>query len=192
MCIRDRSGTQRVITIQSLNYDSIKATGGETVKVEEPKETVVYRNGEESKYEDAYLNGVSAGTQALLQYSAAGELEYVFLRSSAQADTSVRVIKNRPNMSDDLPYAVYKNGTLASGSAIQQYDVTTFDAASNVMYVSDARITGSSLEGKSPSLTAHTMIGAALRLEIRIVSVSAISKYFFWLARNSQIGRAHV
>lgn len=136
------SGTQRVITIQSLNYDSIKATGGETVKVEEPKETVVYRNGEESKYEDAYLNGVSAGTQALLQYSAAGELEYVFLRSSAQADTSVRVIKNRPNMSDDLPYAVYKNGTLASGSAIQQYDVTTFDAASNVMYVSDARITG--------------------------------------------------
>lgn len=37
----------------------------------------------------------------------------------------------------------------------------------------------SSFEGKSPSLTAHTIIGAALRLETRIVSVSAISKYFF-------------
>ena len=45
----------------------------------------------------------------------------------------------------------------------------------------------SSFEGKSPSLTARTMIGAALRLETRIVSVSAISKYFFWLARNSRV-----
>lgn len=135
-------GTQRVITVQSLSYDSIKATGGESVKVEEPTDTLVYRNGEESKYEEAYLNGVAAGTQALLQYSAAGKLEYVFLRTSAQADSPVRVIKNKPNMSDDLPYAVYKNGSLASGSAIRQYDVTTFDEASNVMYVSDARITG--------------------------------------------------
>ena len=135
-------GTQRVITVQSLSYDSIKATGGESVKVEEPTDTLVYRNGEESKYEEAYLNGVAAGTQALLQYSAAGKLEYVFLRTSAQADSPVRVIKNKPNMSDNLPYAVYKNGSLASGSAIRQYDVTTFDAASNVMYVSDVKITG--------------------------------------------------
>ena len=136
------SGTQRVITIQGLDFDKIRATGGETVKVEEPTQTLVYRNGESTAYEKAYLNGVAAGTQALLQYSAAGELEYVFLRTSAQADSTVRVLKNKPNVSDDLPYAVYKNGTLASGSAIRQYDVTTFDAASNVMYVSDVKITG--------------------------------------------------
>ena len=52
------------------------------------------------------------------------------------------MVKNKPNYSDDLAYTVYKNGILAKGSDIRQYDVTTFDEASNVMYVSDARITG--------------------------------------------------
>ena len=135
-------GTYRVVTIQSLSYDGIRATGGETVAVSDPENTPVWRNGQSSSYEEAYLNGIAAGTQALLQYSSTGTLAYVFLRTSAPEDTSVRVLKNKPNISDDLPYAVYKNGFPASGSDIQQYDVTTFDAASSVMYVSDVKITG--------------------------------------------------
>ena len=136
------SGTQQVVTIQSLAYDSMKITGGSSISIEEPKDTVVWKDGKETKYEELYLSGLAAGTQALLQYSAAGELEYIFLRSSAKSDNTTRVVKNKPNYSDDLAYTVYKNGTLAKGSDIRQYDVTTFDEASNVMYVSDARITG--------------------------------------------------
>ena len=136
------SGTQKVITIQSLDYDAMKISGGSSISIEEPKNTVVWKDGKETTYEELYLSGMAAGTQALLQYSAAGELEYIFLRSSAKSDSTTRVVKNKPNYSDDLAYTVYKNGILAKGSDIRQYDVTTFDEASNVMYVSDVRITG--------------------------------------------------
>lgn len=136
------SGTQKVITIQSLDYDAMKISGGSSISIEEPKDTVVWKDGKETTYEELYLSGMAAGTQALLQYSAAGELEYIFLRGSAKSDSTTRVVKNKPNYSDDLAYTVYKNGILAKGSDIRQYDVTTFDEASNVMYVSDARITG--------------------------------------------------
>ena len=136
------TGTQKVVTVQSLDYNSIKVTGGSSVDIEAPKETVVWKDGKETKYEDLYLSGLMAGTQALLQYTASGELEYIFLRSSAKTDSGTRVIKNVPNYADDLAYTVYKNGSPAKGSDIRQYDVTTFDSANNVMYVSDARITG--------------------------------------------------
>ena len=136
------SGTQKVVTIQSLDYDAIKISGGSSVSIDAPKDTVVWKDGKETKYEELYLSGMAAGTQALLQYSAAGELEYIFLRSSAKSDSTTRVVKNKPNYSDNLAYTVYKNGILAKGSDICQYDVTTFDEASHVMYVSDARITG--------------------------------------------------
>lgn len=136
------SGTQQVVTVQNLDYNSMKISGGSSISISEPKETIVWKDGKETKYEDLYLSGLAAGTQALLQYSSAGELEYIFLRSSVKSDSTTRVVKNKPNYSDDLAYTVYKNGILAKGSDICQYDVTTFDEASNTMYVSDARITG--------------------------------------------------
>lgn len=136
------SGTQKVVTIQSLEYDSMEISGGASIAIDEPKDTVVWKDGKETKYEDIYLSGLAAGTQALLQYSAAGELDYIFLRSSSKTDSATTVVKNKPNYSDDLKYTVYKNGILAKGSDIRQYDVTTIDAANNIMYVSDARITG--------------------------------------------------
>lgn len=136
------SGTQKVVTIQSLEYDAMKISGGASIAIDEPKDTVVWKDGKETKYEDIYLSGLAAGTQALLQYSAAGELDYIFLRSSSKTDSATTVVKNKPNYSDDLKYTVYKNGILAKGSDIRQYDVTTIDAANNIMYVSDARITG--------------------------------------------------
>ncbi len=136
------SGTQKVVTIQSLDYDAMNISGGASVSIEKPKDTVVWKDGKETKYEELYLSGLTAGTQALLQYSASGELEYIFLRSSAKSDSTTRVVKNKPSYSDDLAYTVYKNGILAKGSDIRQYDVTTYDEANKVMYVSDARITG--------------------------------------------------
>lgn len=136
------SGTQKVVTIQSLDYDAMKISGGASVSIEKPKDTVVWKDGKETKYEELYLSGLTAGTQALLQYSASGELDYIFLRSSAKSDSTTRVVKNKPSYSDDLAYTVYKNGILAKGSDIRQYDVTTYDEANKVMYVSDARITG--------------------------------------------------
>ena len=137
------NGTQKVVSILSLGYDSMKVSGGAAVSIDKPKAAKVYQDGkEETTYEQMYLKGTAVGTQAVLQYSAAGELEYIFLRGSVKADNSTRVVKNKPSYSGNLPYAVYKNGVLSSGEEIRQYDVTTFDQGSNVMYVSDTRITG--------------------------------------------------
>lgn len=135
-------GTQLVVSILSLEYDRLKVSGGSDVEIEKPKEAVVWKDGEETTYEQLYLSGVSSGTQALLQYSAAGELDYIFLRQPSSSSSSTQVVKNRPNYSGEAAYAVYKNGVSASVQDIRQYDVTTFDRDNNVLYVSDARVTG--------------------------------------------------
>ena len=78
----------------------------------------------------------------------------------------MRVLKNKPNISDDLPYAVYKNGFPASGSDIQQYDVTTFDAASSVMYVFK-RIKERGYETEIvPGITSFSAAAAALKTSL--------------------------
>lgn len=140
---RSDQGTQMVVGILSLEYDRIRVSGGEDVEIEKPKEAVVWKDGEETTYEQLYLSGVPSGTQALLQYSAAGELDYIFLRQAASSNSSTtQVVKNRPNYSGEASYAVYKNGVSASVQDIRQYDVTTFDRDNDILYVSDARVTG--------------------------------------------------
>ena len=137
------NGTQQVVGILSMAYDSMKVSGGGTVDIDEPEKTEVWQDGKATTYDKVYLSGLAAGTQAVLQYSAAGELEYIFVRTAAgRTDNSTTVVKNKPNYSGNESYAVYKNGIPATTEDIRQYDVTTFDAANNVMYVSDLRITG--------------------------------------------------
>ena len=136
------TGTQRVVSILSANYNTLKLSDGTEVKIEEPTKAKVYQNGSETTYDKAYIN-LAAGTQAVLQYSASGELEYMFLRSTAKTDSSTTVLKNKPTPPVTEPsYKIYKNGVLATTKDYRQYDVTTYDSANNVMYVSDLRVTG--------------------------------------------------
>ena len=137
-----QQGTQRVVGILSTGYNFVKLSGGEEVKIAEAG-TPVYRDGQDNTtFEKIYLN-LTPGSQAVLQYSAAGELEYLFLRSASKVDDSTRVLKTKPSPSAVEPgYAIYKNGLPATTKDYRQYDVTTFDAVSNIMYVSDSRVTG--------------------------------------------------
>lgn len=137
-----KEGVHSVVSILGLNYDSIKVSGDKIIKIDEPKNTIVWKDGDQTTYEEVYLAGLTAGTQAVFQYSAGGELEYIFLRDSVKTDSATRVVKNNPNYTSEAAYPVYKNGVLASVKDIRQYDVTTFDDVNNVMYVSDLRITG--------------------------------------------------
>lgn len=137
-------GTTKVVTLQSLAYDSMKTTGGGSeIDIDDPAEVPVWQPDKDATtYDKLYLSGAAAGTQAVLQYSAAGELEYIFLRSSAKSEGSTQVIKNQPSYSGQESYSVYKNGVAATTKDIRQYDVTTFVKASNSLYVSDVRVTG--------------------------------------------------
>ena len=140
-------GTQRVVGILSAKYDSFTIPGGETVKVKPA--TTVWQDGEQKSYKDVYLN-LKAGTQALLQYSAAGELEYVFLRDAAASEDATQVLKTKPSGTGTPSYQIYKNGVPATAADLRQYDVTTFDKNTNILYVSDLRLTGV-YENASPS-----------------------------------------
>lgn len=136
------TGTQRVVSILSSNYNTLKLSDGAEIKINEPTKAKVYQNGSETTYDKAYIN-LGAGTQAVVQYSASGEIEYIFLRSTAKTDSSTTVLKNKPTPPVTEPsYKVYKNGVLAATKDYRQYDVTTYDSANNIMYVSDLRLTG--------------------------------------------------
>lgn len=132
-------GTQRVVGILSAKYDRFTIPGGEELEVKPG--TKVWQDGTETTYQDVYLN-LKPGTQALMQYSAAGELEYVFLRDSIAADDTTKVLKSKPSGSGTTSYQIYKNGIPATNADLRQYDVTTFDKNTNIMYVSDLRLTG--------------------------------------------------
>ena len=89
------NGTQQVVGILSMAYDSMKVSGGGTVDIDEPEKTEVWQDGKATTYDKVYLSGLAAGTQAVLQYSAAGELEYIFVRTAAgRTDNSTTVVKN--------------------------------------------------------------------------------------------------
>ena len=132
-------GTQRVVGILSAKYDRFTIPGGEELKVK--PETTVWQDGTKKTYQDVYLN-LKSGTQALMQYSAAGELEYMFLRDSVAADDATKVLKTVPSGSGTTSYQIYKNGIPATNADLRQYDVTTLDKNTNIMYVSDLRLTG--------------------------------------------------
>lgn len=136
-------GTQKVVSVLTPGYNFLKLSGGEEIKISTPATVKIYRDGQEdTTYDKTYLN-MAPGTQAVLQYSAAGELEYMFLRSGSKVDNSTRVLKNKPSPAAVEPtYQIFKNGIPAATKDYRQYDVTSFDSVSNTMYVSDTRITG--------------------------------------------------
>lgn len=137
-----KNGTQRVVSVLSATFSALKLSDGTEIKIEDAAKTTVYEDNSETTYDKVYIN-LAAGSQAVLQYSASGELEYMFLRNAAKADSSTTVLKNKPNAAaTESAYKIYKNGVPATTKDYRQYDVTTFDSVNNVMYVSDLRLTG--------------------------------------------------
>ena len=61
------NGTQQVVGILSMAYDSMKVSGGGTVDIDEPEKTEVWQDGKATTYDKVYLSGLAAGTQAVLQ-----------------------------------------------------------------------------------------------------------------------------
>lgn len=130
-------GTDRVVGMLSYAYTYVRTAGGEELKVKAA--TPVWQDGEKKTWQDVWQS-LSAGTQALFHYTAAGELDYIFLRGAQAMEDQTQVVTTTSGVSTG--YTVYKNGVPASARDIRQYDVTTVDRTNNVMYVSDLRLTG--------------------------------------------------
>lgn len=69
------NGTQQVVGILSMAYDSMKVSGGGTVDIDEPEKTEVWQDGKATTYDKVYLSGLAArdpGGVAVLRRRRAG------------------------------------------------------------------------------------------------------------------------
>lgn len=130
-------GTRRTVALSTAKYDSMTISGGESIKVD--PDTTVWKDGKQSAWSASYQS-LRAGAQLLLQYSAAGELEYVFLRELTSDESSTTVLKT--DSYGNTNYKIYKNGVAATSADLRRYDVITTDKDAGVLYVSDLRLTG--------------------------------------------------
>ncbi len=108
--------------------------------------TVVYHDDERTTYGEMFTE-LRSGTAVSIYFTAAGKVDYVFVGAS-QAAEAVVIAKNgsSANLSalagGRTDYKILKNGVVVSASALQQYDVATYNASTNTIRVSDVKLTG--------------------------------------------------
>ena len=160
--IPDRNGKKVTITVSEAKADGIVDTSG--TKTEIHSSTVAYYRGEAKTYGEVFFD-LRPGTTVTVYYNGAGRVEYVFAGASP-ADDAVVITENGSTadlsrLTDSQNYTIYKNGTLASTDDLRQYDVATYDKATNSIRVSDARITGyyADAEPNISSPSKITMLG---------------------------------
>ena len=148
----EESATFRSVTVMgSAEANAIPVVGGETLKVS--LDTPVYKSSEQSAstYEKEWST-LRTGNALVLCYNGSGKLDYIYRTSgSAQAgEDNVMVVKNKPSGSGN-PFTIltgsrdtqmYKNGIPAEVSDLRQYDVGTYDKASDTLFVSDLKLCG--------------------------------------------------
>ena len=92
------------------------------------------------------------GTALVLCYNGSGKLDYIY-RSAGSAtagDDNVLVLKNKPSgngnpftiMTGSQSTTMYKNGVPAETGDLRQYDVGTYDKASDTLFISDLKLSG--------------------------------------------------
>ena len=148
--------------------NAIPLMGGETIPV--TLDTPVYRSTSQaaSTYEDVWT-GLRSGTPLKLCFNGAGQLEYIYLPGGSASSDNVLVAKNEPNgvtnpfasLSGGRTPQIFKNGVPADLTDLRQYDVGTYDAGSDTLFVSDIKLTGL-YENAYPNSTAPdtiTMLG---------------------------------
>ncbi|HWS43747.1 MAG TPA: S-layer homology domain-containing protein [Pseudoflavonifractor sp.] len=167
------AGTTRTVSVVSTEVTYFTVSGGERVSV--APATTVYKDGKSLTYKDVYLN-IKASTQAVLCYSAAGKLEYVFFTAADVAETAAIAKATGGNpfsslVGSDTDYRVVKNGLPATLSDVRQYDVGTYDKATKTLYVSDLRLTG--VYGNASPSPATPLTVTVLGSEFPVLSSAA-------------------
>ncbi|MCB6900350.1 S-layer homology domain-containing protein [bacterium 210917-DFI.7.65] len=140
--IPDKDTSRKIITVSDKSQDSLTDSSGKQYKIHSAVKA--YYNGEEKTFGDVQPN-IRVGASVTLFFDAAGDLDYLFV-SGAVADEAVIVgaqgsTAGFERLTDSSSYAIYKNGMPSSASELRQYDVATYDAATNTIRVSDTKIT---------------------------------------------------
>ena len=132
------------ITVSSAKAGSITDTAGKEYTVNAKTDT--YYRGEKKTYGDVFVN-LRSGTRVSLSFGAAGKVEAVFVAAVSSEDTLV-IRQNGSSVGlsaiagGRTDYKIFKNGEIVGADALKAYDVATYIAAENTIYISGLRLTG--------------------------------------------------
>lgn len=140
--IPTNEGTSRNITIALAETTTITDSSGTKYSVS--TDAKVYIGEESYSYVDRFTY-LSAGTLATLYINDKGRVETVFVGSTT-SDDAVIVAQDGSTegfalLTDRTDYTIYKHGEKVSTRDLKKFDVATYSASNNTIYVSDNRIT---------------------------------------------------
>jgi hypothetical protein len=172
----DETDTYRYVNVASCDADYVLAPGGEKLSVD--PDTAVWSSDGASTYESEWT-GLRAGSRLVLCYDGSGMLSYLFIGGASGGETAAVAkgtsfsVNPFAYLADGASgYAMYKNGSAATLADIRQYDVATYDKASNSIRVSDLKLTGA-YESVYPNSTAPSSL-TLMGTEFTVLS-SAVS-----------------
>ena len=148
----EEGSTLRSVTVMGTpEANAIPVLGDETISV--TLQTPVYKSDSQSAdtYENVWTS-LRSGTPLKLCFNGSGQLDYIYMSAGGAvvSDDNVLVAKNKPSgtsnpfasLSDGKTPHIFKNGIPADLTDLRQYDVGTYDAGSNTLFVSDLKLTG--------------------------------------------------
>ena len=172
----EEGSTLRSVTVMGTpEANAIPVLGDETISV--TLQTPVYKSDSQSAdtYEHVWTS-LRSGTPLKLCFNGSGQLDYIYMSAGGAvvSDDNVLVAKNKPSgtsnpfasLSDGKTPQIFKNGIPADLTDLRQYDVGTYDAGSNTLFVSDLKLTGL-YENAYPNSNAPstvTVMGAELNV----------------------------
>lgn len=157
---RETDSVKRIVlSTNNANY----VTGADGVRLDLKTDVAVWKDGKATTYDKVWTT-LKAGTSLVLCYNAGGQNDYLYVADAATStDTSVLVLKTKPNGATNAfaalgsNAALYKNGMAVTPEDLRQYDVGVLDKGSNTVQISDRRLTGV-YENASPNTTAPSTI----------------------------------
>ncbi len=133
---------QVTVIVSACGSDWIKDENG--VRYDIPASATAYTADKETTYSAAYIN-LEPGTAVSIYYNKAGTVDAVYI-NTVKAEGAVIYGTGTGSIAaltgGDTGYKIYKNGAPADMSAIQQYDVITYNPTSKILTVTDFRLTG--------------------------------------------------
>ena len=140
--IPTNEGTSRDITIAKADTTTITDSSGTSYSVSSDAKVYV---GEESYSYVERFTYLSAGTLATLYINDKGRVDTVFVGASTSDDAVIIAQDGSTEgfalLTDRTDYTIYKHGERVSSRALKKYDVATYSASNNTVYISDNRIT---------------------------------------------------
>ena len=135
-------GTSRNITIAMAETTTITDSSGTKYSV--AADAKVYIGESSYSYVECFTY-LSAGTLATLYINDKGRVETVFVGSTT-SDDAVIVAQDGSTegfalLTDRTDYTIYKHGERVTSRSLKKFDVATYSASNNTVYVSDNRIT---------------------------------------------------